>query len=232
LLGWALAACIFAILAAAADGRFSVGAAEEPAFRLEPLEEAAPQEVSAAVREALVAKGSRILDAGGKPFADFWLAKSVAAGTPRAEFGVRFDTLLEGGLVACVRFHGKASDFKTQDFGAGVYTCRYAIQPQDGDHMGVTDTRDFLLLVPAKDDPSPEEVAVKSLVELSTKVSDSKHPAVLYLVKRAGEEQGVPRVVEDKGLGLWLFECDATLSAKEAKPLRLSIVIRGSAPGL
>lgn len=204
--------CLLTLLAPAAD------------FAVEPLKEGAPSEAAEAIRKEMPAVGHRVLR-GGKPFVDFWVRAAVETGDAAKGLGILYPTLRQGGLVGVARFHGGGSDFKAQRFPAGVYTMRFAIQPEDGDHQGVTESRDFLLLCQAAADPSPEPIAdLKELNKLSAKVNGKKHPAVLYLV--SGQGGTLPRVVHDETAERSVFEVEASVGGK---PQRLCIVIVGKA---
>jgi hypothetical protein len=192
-------------------------------FKVEPLKESAPTEVSEPVRKELSPAGSRVLR-GGKPFADFWFRGAVPTAEGAKGLGVLYPTLRPGGFVGVVRFHAESADFKAQKFPAGVYTMRYAVQPEDGDHQGVTESRDFLLLCAAATDPSPDAMEVKDVIKLSARVNGKKHPAVLYLV--SGQGGTLPRVVTDETAERSVFEAEVSAGGK---PLRLSIVILGKA---
>jgi hypothetical protein len=161
---------------------------------------------------------------GGKPFVDFWFRGAVPAAEPNKSLGVLYPTLRQGGLVGVARFHAESADFKAQKFPPGVYTMRYAVQPEDGDHQGVTESRDFLLLCAASTDPTAEGMEVKDVIKLSAKVNGKKHPAVLYLV--SGQGGTLPRVVTDETAERSVFEVEVSAGGK---PLRLSIVIVGKA---
>jgi hypothetical protein len=191
---------------------------------VEALKEPAPSEVAEAVRKELSPAGSRLLR-DGKPFIDFWFRATLPTGEARGGLGILYGTLKPTGLVGAVRVHGGGSDFKGQKFPAGVYTLRYGVQPEDGDHQGVTESRDFLLLCPAASDPSPDLLDPKDLNKLSAKVNGKKHPAVLYLV--GGEGGTLPRVVRNATADRTVFEAEAP--AAGGKPLRLSIVVLGKA---
>jgi hypothetical protein len=193
-------------------------------FSLEPLKEGAPSEVAEAVRKELAPAATRVLR-GGKPFFDFWFRAALPTGEARGGLGILYGTLKPTGLVGVARVHGGGSDFKGQKFPAGLYTLRYGLQPEDGDHQGTAESRDFLLLCPAASDPSPDLLDPKDLHKLSAKVNGKKHPAVLYLV--GGEGGTLPRVVRDAAADRTIFE--AELPAGGGKPLRLSIVIVGKA---
>ncbi|MDX1382647.1 MAG: hypothetical protein R3190_03330, partial [Thermoanaerobaculia bacterium] len=54
------------------------------------------------------------------------------------------------------------------------------VQPADGDHMGVSQYRDFLLLNRVEDDADPATVFEEEpLMEMSQKASERVHPAVM-----------------------------------------------------
>src|SRR5690606_4052931 len=63
----------------------------------------------------------------------------------------------------------------------GVYTLRFALQPQNGDHMGISPYREFLLPGPAAEDVSTDPAGHEGAVELAKKVSRRAHPASLSL---------------------------------------------------
>ena len=236
---WIIPVTLYLGLAATAEAK--------PKFRVEALEESAPVDiVSEAVRGKLSGKGHRIFDRKGRAYIDLWLASCAETVQARSNLGVNFPQFAEGTLLGVVRYHRKIEDFRGQGCAPGLYTCRYVIQPEDGDHQGVSDSRDFLLLIDAKADRKPDPRSIKELFKLSEKVVGSGHPAILYLMQRLEEEQELPRLVEDKDADLWLLECAVPVrpAAQESakarkdrkdsevaprKPLRLWIVIDGVA---
>jgi hypothetical protein len=193
-------------------------------FAVEALKEPAPAEVAESVRKELAPAGSRIVR-GGKPFVDFWFRAALPTGEERPGLGILYRALKPTGLVGVARFHGGGGDIKGQKFPAGVYTMRYGVQPEDGDHQGVTESRDFLLLCPAGADAGADLLDPKDLNKMSAKVNGKKHPAVLYLV--GGDGGTLPRVITDATAERTVFE--AEVPAAGGKPLRLSIVVVGKA---
>lgn len=213
------------ILAAALLAAARAAAADE--YAAEPLKEGAPSGVAEAVRKELAAEGTRI-KMDGKPFMDFWLRHFAPASTEKPLLGVRFGEIKPGSLLGVVRVHGESSDFKNQKYPAGVFTLRYAIQPEDGDHQGTTESRDFLLLGPAADDASAAELSHEAAIKLSSKINGKKHPIALWLVPPAEEGKG-PRVVKNEKEHV-LFECAIPQGKKDGKPLPMAIVVVGKAP--
>ncbi len=156
------------------------------AFAAEPkLEKLGPITVPVppAVRESLQPEGFRVLGADGAPLAEIWLRSSVPITDRKEVEGANYPQLSTSELVGAVNFPKGAKDFRGQSIKPGVYTLRCALLPADGNHMGVSPDRDYLLLVPAADDPGPS-TALKfgELVKLSARASGTNHPAVFSLV--------------------------------------------------
>jgi hypothetical protein len=193
----------------------------------EALAESAPKEVSETIRSALEAKGIRVLGPDGKPYVDLWPRKTIPTAKPKEEQGVKFPALEEGTLLGVVRFNTKGSDFKGNEFPAGVYTMRYGVQPRDGDHLGVSESRDFVLLSPLKADTKLEPVPHKELVNLSVQVSGIKHPTVLYIVKPDAKEKP-PRVYQDDTEKV-ILDVELPAEEKGGSAARVGIVVRGQA---
>lgn len=197
-------------------------------YEAQPLDEAAPAGVSERVRAEMAPKGARVLGEDKKPYVDVWLRKTVPTGTPRDLLGVKYPAIQDGTLVGVARFHAATTEFRGIKVAAGVYTLRYAVQPEDGDHQGTADSRDFFVLCPAADDASPDAMKLEDAVKLSAKVSGKKHPAVLWLARRGEEGDKLPRLVHDGEASRWLLECETAQGAK-AEKLRLWVVVVGRA---
>ncbi len=192
--------------------------------KAEPLPDGPPAEVAEPVRKELAPAGIRV-SREGKPLFEFWLGKSIAVRPPQESLQLRYTMLKPGTLVGAVKVHGPATDFKNQKYPAGLYTIRYGEQPEDGDHQGTAETKDFLCLLPVAADTKPDPLAPEELVKLSSKVVGRKHPAVLYLVQSETAEK-VPALARDDTNDRWVLECEAGTSAGK---LRLGIVVLGKA---
>jgi hypothetical protein len=114
------------------------------------------------------------------------------------------------------------TDFRGQAIPAGVYTLRYQLLPQDGNHLGVAPNPDFLLAIPVAGDPSPERSYLyKKLVALSAQATGTNHPAVIAL-DTAGEPGSV---VKDAGVIVLTIAAPTSSGATE----KLGIVVKGTA---
>jgi hypothetical protein len=139
-----------------------------------------PEALPATLRSAVAADGARAVTE--KTTMEVWLRREPALKTGAPEsLGASFGSLTPGALAGAVRFHAAWTDYHGRPVAAGLYTLRYAVQPADGYHMGVSAYRDFFLLIPATDDPGPGTVLpTENLIRLSRK-STGSHPGVLAL---------------------------------------------------
>jgi hypothetical protein len=157
-----------------------------------------------------------------------WLAKEIPL-KPKFKSSLRIKYPFQPGqLVGAIHFpdSSQPNDFRGQTLKPGTYTLRYGLQPDDGNHLGVAPSRDFLLLVPPSADPGPE-VAPNFLdvVALSRKASGTKHPAPLSLVPAEGGT--APAITKDDE-GHFIFTATVHLSSGEDLPIAL--VVKGTAP--
>ncbi len=141
-----------------------------------------PEELSEAVQGVLNPEGYRV-KRGEEEVADFWLRSELPLeGLSEGVFGIELGAVTSSGLVGAVRFHDRWIDYRETELDAGVYTLRYWIQPADGDHMGVSEYRDFLLVCPPGIDTDPEQLyEQQELLELSQEASQRVHPAVVAI---------------------------------------------------
>src|SRR5688572_26339551 len=144
--------------------------------RVQPLDEAPPADaISADIAKVLNPKGVRIVRGEDRAVVDLWLAKEWNV---KSDFKASASVLYPfevGTLIGVARFKNRGNDFRDQEIPAGVYTIRYAQQPVDGNHVGTSDTRDFLVLLPAGEDQSVAPMAEMAMIELSPKVTGGTH---------------------------------------------------------
>src|SRR5581483_3284481 len=152
--------------------------------------------VPEALRKALDPSGYKITLGDGNLFCEVWFRATVPAGKTDAS-GAVYTTLPEGAFIGVIRFPKTANDFRGQSVPAGSYTLRYAVHPTDGNHMGISPIRDFLLLVPLAADTNPDAMLkFEELAKLSAKASGTNHPAILSLV--SPDAGAAPAVTTDE----------------------------------
>jgi hypothetical protein len=189
-----------------------------------PLNETA---ASAALRKILEPDGHKILLNDGSECCDVWMLKEAPSVGKREVDGAVFPELSESELLGVIRFPKAATDFRGDAIAAGAYTMRYALSPNDGNHLGVAPSRDFVLLVPIGADPDPEaKFDAEHLNALSRKANGTKHPAPLDLVQPEGDTSR-PTIYQN-GDGHWVFVFKLKLQTGDLLPLGL--VVKGHAP--
>ena len=176
-------------------------------FSVEPAGSPPVDGVPEAVTAMLHGEGVRVKDPDGTVVAEFWGRKSAFEGDPVSGFGIRFTTIPEGALVGLVQFPDKGSDYREQHIPAGIYTLRYGLHPEDGDHMGAAPSRDFVLLTPAvADTEASRNYGFDDLVELSYKVGNS-HPTIARAEIADGD--GSPNIWQND-LEQWVVDLQVT----------------------
>ena len=179
-----------------------------------------PGEVSQQVKESLNGGGIRIIE-HEKVLGEFWFAREFSTeGSGFTSLGVSFGQLKESVFLGVARFPEGWSDYRGRAIAQGTYTLRYGVQPADGNHMGVSFYRDFLLLLPASVDADAAALySHDELVALSTHASGRPHPAVLSLFP-IYEEIVEPKLVKN--------DLDQWTAAVPLQSLTFGLVIRGS----
>lgn len=145
-----------------------------------------PDAVPDATRRLVAAEGVSV-KAGDTAVVRVWMRMAPFEGAPASGFGVRFDNVPEGAFLGVLEFVGDGSDFREQSVPAGVYTLRFGLHPEDGNHMGVAPSRDFGLLAPVgKDLEVSRNFDFDALMDLSAGVGNP-HPTVARLELPEGD---------------------------------------------
>jgi hypothetical protein len=220
----------FRIAALVLGYAFLCGSAGGAEYKLEPLKDKPPAEVAGPLGEALLAGGVRLLDKKGMPLVDVWLRKEIPGSPSKKPPGIKFEEVSEGSFLGVARFHQKHFDFKNKPIPPGTYTLRLGVQPSDGDHLGVSETRDFALLSPVAADKSLAPMPTSEVVKLSCQVSGTKHPAVLWLKPMSGEAKDLPALVHQEDREYEVLDFRLPLAGEKEKAARLGLVLVGTAP--
>ena len=158
------------VAAAVLVGLLATTAGQGASIAVEALRDAAPAALADAVRPLLTPAGRARI---GAATLDFWLVKSLPLKADAGWRGVH-----EGALVGAVSISSEFRDIRGRLIKPGVYTLRFGLQPQNGDHLGVSPFREFLLLIPAALDRDAADKEAEAAIDLSTKTAGGSHPAV------------------------------------------------------
>jgi hypothetical protein len=139
-----------------------------------PLTDKPPADLAAGVASRL-APAAKV--AIGAATLDIWLVQKLE----RSAGGTGWANVESGTLVGAMRVSGDFKEIRGKAVKPGVYTLRYGLQPQNGDHLGISTFRDFVLLSPAALDTDPKALGFDGVVALSKEVIGTAHPASLSL---------------------------------------------------
>ena len=182
-----------------------------------------PSEIQAPVAAQLEAGGIRA-SVDGKAL-DFWWVKGVPLTTAGAS---DWSAVAEGALIGAVRISAAFRDIRGKVIKPGVYTLRYGVQPDNGDHLGVSPHRHFLLISPARDDRNPAPQGHEGTIELSKGAIGGSHPGVWSIdPPAAGQETVLSLHKTDLGHEALIVEVPATRDGKPEGALRFGIVLVG-----
>lgn len=203
-------------------------------YKAESVPAPAASDLPAKVAAVLKPQGARLVDAQGKAVAEVWLRKSLAAqAQPDAAMDVLYGALPPGTMVGVLHFPAAGSDFRGQAIPPGYYTLRYELVPQDGNHMGVSAYRDFLLLIPAAQGSDPDRaMKFDEAVQLSRKAAGTGHPAVMVMDPPKSPETQSPAAFQDD-MQNWALEEKTELAQPDGKTKSypLAVVLVGKYQG-
>ena len=157
------------------------------AYKVESVDAAPPQELSAAVRLKLAPQALRVSGPNGL-ICEIWVRFVVEGQAATQSKDTIYEQIPEGTLIAAIRFPVDLKDYRRQVVKAGVYTLRYLLSPVNANHQGVAPHRDFLLAVPAAADLDPANIAPAKTIELSKQSTSTNHPSVWSLMPGDGSE--------------------------------------------
>jgi len=204
---------------------FCVATAIAQTGKVDNLSDFGDARPSAEMKKALDPKGYRLSLDDGTVVCDLWLSKSVPAQPKRDVQGALYTQLADSVFVGLISFPQATTDYRGQSIKAGAYTLRYALLPNDGNHLGVAPNRDFLLLVPLSADADPKHLyKFEELVSLSRNSTTTHHPAPLSLVQA---DHGITAGFA-KDEDLWVFSVGLKLEGADTLPMAL--VLKGTAP--
>jgi len=174
--------------------------------------------------EALMATGGQQVAFGDKTLQFSWV-KSLPLRSDSNE--VAWSSIDEGTLVGAVRLSANFPDIRGNTMKAGVYTLRYGIQPADGNHLGVSPYREFLLLSPAAADKSVGALGHDGTIAISRQTIGTTHPASWSLDPPLSSEAPASISTDAVGFVHVVFEVPVSRDGKDAGTLKFGLILKG-----
>jgi len=197
-------------------------------YKLEPIS-SAPEGLSASLQAVLQAEGYKIVNEQGVAWCEVWIRKEIANLGKAASPEAKYPALHLGQLLGVMKFSAPGSDYRGQAIKPGVYTLRYCLILQDGNHLGAAPILDFVLLVPADEDTRDPDAVMSTdeVVALSRKASGTNHPAVINLASPPAAASSA--TLEKDEMEHWVLKIKS--SSKPAADLPIGIIVVGRAEG-
>ena len=185
---------------------------------------AIPPEVAEPIKAMLQTDAMVVMR--GENRLEFWWVRSLPLESAPSDKPA-WANVADGALLGVFRMAMAMSDVRGLPMKPGVYTLRFALQPQDGDHMGVSPNREFLLVAPVGDDQAPEPAGFKGAVALAKKTLGKSHPATLSVNPPATDQPAGAVVTTDEGHKGIATALPVTVQGKPAGTLSFGLTLVG-----
>lgn len=198
-------------------------------FTVQVIDKAPPSELGEGIRQLLEPKAVQLRE-DGQLIYELWFCRTIPIKSKPASAVEALQTVRETTLLGAAAVSGRNRDYKDNAVAPGVYTMRFVLQPQDGDHLGTADYPYFAILIPAKYDEKPDTFTTyRPMVKASGRDVPTGHPNVLSLRPVASPAGPVPRLnVPDTDHHSVVLRLPATVEpASEQAELVFEFVFRG-----
>ena len=153
-----------------------------------------PNQIGESIRNTLQPRAVQVLQ-GDKAVLEIWFRSEVPLKAKPGSVDKAMDAIAETTLLGAMSVGNGQRDYKDNEIAAGVYTLRFGLQPQDGDHLGTAEYPYFAVLIPAKNDMQLDGVnSFKAMTKASGKDTASGHPVVLSLRPVSSDSGDLPKL--------------------------------------
>ncbi len=196
-------------------------AAAQP--KVSPLPDKPPSQLAPAI--ALALQSSGVMASVGDATLEFWWAQAIAITAD----GPGWSNVESGTLVGAMRVTGPYKEIRGKVVAPGVYTLRYGLQPQNGDHLGISSYREFLVVSPANVDTDPGVLGFDGVVALSKQVIGTSHPAGMSI----DPPEDAPGALlstyrNDSGHHGIVFDVPRSQGGKPAGTVKFGLIVSGT----
>ena len=191
--------------------------------KVDPLPEKPPSQIAPAIAAVLQPSGHKAV-AGGATL-DIWWAQAIALSAE----GPGWSSVESGTLVGAMRVTGPYKEIRGKVVAPGVYTLRYGLQPQNGDHLGISTFREFLVVSPAAVDTDSKVLGFDGVVALSKLVIGTSHPAGMSIDPPEDAPGALLSAYKNEsGHDGIVFEVPRSLNGKAAGTVKFGLIVSGT----
>jgi hypothetical protein len=184
--------------------------------------------VAPELAKQFAAKGYRVKRDSTRTVCEIWLRQELEVTPDFEPTNERLYPFYPGQLIGLLHFSRRGSDFRDQSVSSGWYTLRFDLQPVDGNHIGTSPTRDFLLMVSAEHDEAGKDWGAEELQELSSEAAGSSHPAMVCL--QVPVKDAAPLVRHNAEADWWILHVIGKgVTNGKAKDIPIDLVVAGHA---
>jgi hypothetical protein len=223
------------ILAALLLGSSSTAVYADGPFKVQAVQQAPPASISPEILRLLDGKAYRIQDEQGGDLARIWTLQATAGSEKPSgpKDTIQFPFFTDGELLGILEFAREGHDYRDQAIAKGTYTMRFGLQPVNGDHLGVSAYRDYVLLLPTTKDKSVATPTRKQLEQGSAQAAGTSHPASFLLLMAPEGAKPEPVMLHDSEKETWSVILPVRLQVKgnsETVVHPVQLVVVGAAP--
>ncbi len=196
---------------------------------------ASDKELPAALGESIKAElqdQALVISRADKPVYQVWLRKEIPFKTVPESPAKALNALGQTTLMGAIAVIADERDYRDDELYQGVYTIRFGLRPEDGNHLGTSEHLYFAVLIDAKNDKELGKITKsRQLVKASSKTSATDHPMILSLfpVKEADSEALSVHEPAPEHQAIRLSIPATNPDGSKASPLVFDLVVAGMA---
>lgn len=215
--------CVFAAFTAIPEEN-------EIAYNIKPIAKSDMKVIPDALKKQLREASFQITDKQNKLVCEIWFRKAIEVkelpSEDAADGMTNYTMFSEGAFLGVIRFKQKSTNCRGNTIFPGIYTIRYMIMPEDGDHIGVAPYKDFVMLLPAFVDKGEPTMERELIIATALKASEHPHNLALMPVEKNLEKMPVFKIDESNNLVLYMQLAKLQVAGTDkTKDIRAGIVL-------
>lgn len=213
------------------SGLLGLPSASAATFSVKSFDKQSPEKLGASIRAVLSSNGYTILR-DDQPIFEIWLRTRIPLKKSFDAPEHALNALAQTSLIGAIAVLSDARDYRDDEIYAGIYTLRFDLRPEDGNHLGTSEHLFFAVLVEAKNDRDLAKIThSRQLSKASSKSSPNDHPVIFSLFPASSKEVKIPSIHEPASghQAIRLSISGVHPDRDDAMPIPFDLVIEGMA---